>query len=350
VRRWLLAGAAGAVLLALAGGALLLDDGDQATAAADAAAPSSATVERRDLVERETLDGTLGYGDERLVAAAAAGTVTAARSAGAIVRRGQMLVEVDGAPVRLLYGTTPLWRRLAEGVADGRDVRQLEHNLRALGYDPGTVDASFTSETATALRAWEDDGGAGAEGALGPGDAVFLPGPRRIAAVSAPTGTSVQPGAALLETTGTEAAVSVEIDARDQELVRRGQRVGVRLPSGRRVAGTVEEIASVAVAALDAQGQAGDPTIAVTIGLRDTRARDGLDGAPVDVDIETGRAAGVLAVPVEALLALAGGGFAVETTGAGAALLPVQTGAFADGWVEIRGQGIRAGLVVVVPE
>ena len=40
----------------------------------------------------------------------------------------------------VLYGTIPMYRDLGPGVANGSDVRQLERNLKALGYDPGTVD------------------------------------------------------------------------------------------------------------------------------------------------------------------------------------------------------------------
>lgn len=61
----------------------------------------------------------------------------------------------------------------------------------------------------------------------------------------------------------------------------------------------------------------------------------------------------VLAVPVNALLALAGGGYAVEVVDKGGKhrLVPVTTGLFDDdgGLVEVSGRGLSAGQNVVVP-
>jgi len=52
----------------------------------------------------------------------------------------------------------------------------------------------------------------------------------------------------------------------------------------------------------------------------------------------------VLTVPVTALVARPGGGYAVQS---GATYLPVRTGLFADGYVEVS--GVAAGLTVAVP-
>ena len=57
----------------------------------------------------------------------------------------------------VLYGTIPMYRDLGPGVADGADVRQLERNLKALGYDPGTVDDDWTSATTDAVVDFQDD-------------------------------------------------------------------------------------------------------------------------------------------------------------------------------------------------
>jgi multidrug efflux pump subunit AcrA (membrane-fusion protein) len=71
------------------------------------------------------------------------------------------------------------------------------------------------------------------------------------------------------------------------------------------------------------------------------------------VAIITGRVTHALSVPVTALLAQAGGGYAVETVDAGGErhLVPVDLGAFDDtnGLVQVRGSGLRAGQRVVVP-
>ena len=58
-------------------------------------------------------------------------------------------------------------------------------------------------------------------------------------------------------------------------------------------------------------------------------------------------------VPVNALLALAGGGYALEEIGAGGVhhLVAVSLGLFDDaaGLVQVSGSGVRAGQRVVVP-
>jgi hypothetical protein len=75
-----------------------------------------------------------------------------------------------------------------------------------------------------------------------------------------------------------------------------------------------------------------------------------VDQAPVTVSIVSARASGVLAVPVSALVALAGGGYAVQVvSGGGAHLTGVHTGLFSSSLVQVAGPGLRAGLNVEVP-
>ena len=51
-------------------------------------------------------------------------------------------------------------------------------------------------------------------------------------------------------------------------------------------------------------------------------------------------------MPVTALLATAGGGYAVQEAAAPHRLIPVTTGLFAAGYVQISGPGIYPGLQV----
>jgi peptidoglycan hydrolase-like protein with peptidoglycan-binding domain len=353
-RRRAVAAAAGVVLAgaawwtsARAGG----QAGDQDAGAEVATA--TAAVTRRDLRATEEVDGTLGYGEARLVANQRQGTVTALPSEGAVVTRGRALYRVDGKPVPLLYGRLPAWRALSVGVDDGPDVRQLEQNLVALGYDPDravTVDDHFTWATRAAVRRWQEALGLEETGTVRPGDAVWQPGPVRVASHKAAVGDSVRPGSPILEVTDTTRQVTIDLDASRQPYVRAGDRVELELPGGRTTTGRVASVGKVAtVPAGDGAGE-GDPTVELVVSLDDAKATGRLDQAPVDASITTEVRKGVLAVPVSALLALAEGGYAVEVERDGRRqLVGVETGLFADGQVEVEGQGLRAGDRVVVP-
>jgi hypothetical protein len=350
--------AAGTALLAIAGGGLLLPaavGGDPADAqdpgGEEAAATATAVVVRRDLVEREELDGTLGYGEARDLSFGGQGTVTALPAAGTVVDRGGQLGEVDGDPVPLLFGDRPMWRAIGEGadVTDGQDIAQLEANLIALGY--GTVaslgpNETWSQATTTALEAWQDDLGIAETGRLEPGDVVFAPGPVRIAAHLADVGG--QAGGPALSATGLERLVDVDLDASRQGIVAVGQVVEVELPDGSVVGATVRSIASSVTPGDPMQGTSA--TVAVVVVLDDATAAAGLDQAPVEVRVVSVQAEGALAVPIEALLALAEGGYAVER--ADGSLVGVELGADADGYVAVTplgGEDLEEGDELVVP-
>ena len=89
-------------------------------AANDAVPLGAAAVERRDLVAREDVDGTLGFADTTKATAPAAGTITRLRDEGDTVTRGRSLMSIDAkATAWVLYGTIPMYRDLGPGVADG---------------------------------------------------------------------------------------------------------------------------------------------------------------------------------------------------------------------------------------
>ena len=316
-------------------------------------ATTTAAVTRRDLRATEAVDGTLGYGETRLLANQRQGTVTALPEEGSVVTRGRSLYRVDGKPVPLLYGRLPAWRALSVGVDDGPDVRQLEQNLVALGYDPDravTVDSHFTWATRAAVRRWQEALGLEETGSVQPGDAVWQPGPVRVASRKAAVGDSARPGSPVLEVTDTTRQVTIDLDASRQPYVHTGDRVDLELPGGRTTTGRVASVGKVAtVPAGDGTGE-GDPTVELVVSLDHPKATGRLDQAPVDASITTEVRKGVLAVPVSALLALAEGGYAVEVERDGhRQLVGVETGLFADGQVEVEGQGLRAGDRVVVP-
>jgi peptidoglycan hydrolase-like protein with peptidoglycan-binding domain len=350
--------AAGAAALAVLGAAAWAVAARPGAAAGDQdggeVATATAAVARRDLRATEEVDGTLGYGDTRKVVNGRQGTITALPAEGAVVTRGQALYRVDAKPVPLLYGRLPAWRPLSVGVDDGPDVRQLERNLVALGHDPDrdiTVDDHFTWATRAAVRRWQEAAGLEETGSFEQGDAVWQPGPVRVGTLDAAVGDPARPGSPVLEVTSTTRQVTIALDASRQPYVRAGDRVDLELPGGQATTGRVRSVGKVATTpAADASGDSSAPTVELIVSLDHPKATGRLDQAPVDASITTEVRRGVLAVPVNALLALAEGGYAVEVERDGRRqLLGVRTGLFAEGQVEVAGGGLRAGDLVVVP-
>ncbi|AYY11415.1 peptidoglycan-binding protein [Actinobacteria bacterium YIM 96077] len=71
---------------------------------------------------------------------------------------GDVLLEVIGRPVIALPGDLPMYRSLQPGMS-GPDVEQLEEALQELGFDPGSVDETYTAATGRAVAALFEDAG-----------------------------------------------------------------------------------------------------------------------------------------------------------------------------------------------
>jgi peptidoglycan hydrolase-like protein with peptidoglycan-binding domain len=363
MRHKLLTTGAGVLILggAIAGFVLVRGSGGKAPAANPALPPATAKVTRTTLVETKTVPGTLGYGESVPVRAAERGTLTWIAPVGSTVRRGQPLFKIDERPVVALYGSLPLYRTLRVGVK-GRDVRQLERNLAALSYTGFTVADTYTAATAAAVRAWQARLGRPETGTVEPGEVVFTPGPVRIAAHTALIGDGGgEGGASVLSYTGTTRQVTVDLEVVDTALAVKGRTVTVTVPGRGTVKATISQVGAVVTAqgAPSDQGAAQegasstafDARIEVTVTIADQRALGPLQAAPVDVDFVSGKREDVLAVPVVALLALAKGGFGVQVVdGTTTRIVPVKTGIFAAGKVEISGKRIAEGVKVGVPK
>jgi peptidoglycan hydrolase-like protein with peptidoglycan-binding domain len=359
-RRWV----AAATVAVLLSGSLIAADRVQSQhhngAAANrnnAAAVSTANVARRTLTARTSLSGTLGYAGDYTVGGQGHGTITWLPAVGQVIRQGQVLYRLDGQPVILLYGSVPAYRTLAEGATAsdvaGADVAQLNRALVALGYassedlDPSSDE--FGWATKAAIEKLQEHLGVKQTGTLELGQVVFLPTATRVTSVSATLGSPA--GGAILKASSTRREVVVNLDANLQSQVRVGETVTITLPNGRTTPGRVSAVGKVATA--PASGSNSTPTVEVDITPTDPAATGTLDQAPVQVQVITDTARNALVVPVTALLALAGGGYAVEIVGADGMhrLVPVQLGLFddAEGLVQVSGSGLAAGQRVVVP-
>jgi peptidoglycan hydrolase-like protein with peptidoglycan-binding domain len=341
--------AVGVASAALLGGS----GGDAAAESPDATgALATGTVARRTLAERLTAAGTIGYAGESTVLARRAGTITALPAVGAVIRRGEPLYAVSGEPVALMFGTVPAYRALAEGVAKGRDVEQLERNLAKLGYHPGEVDEHFTYATAAAVRAWQRGHGMKATGEVALGRVAFLPGPQRVSAPVATLGEALGGAAStpVLRTTSTRRVVAVELPAGRQSIARRGEKVRVVLPGGGEVPGEVRRLAAVEASGPGGEaGEEAEAAIEATVAPLGRQAIPGLDGAAADVLFTERVRKDVLSVPLTALIAIGGDRFAVYAEeGTARRRLIVTPGLAADGFVEVAGKGLRPGMKVEV--
>lgn len=273
-------------------------------------------------------------------------TYTMLPEAGDVVRRGGALYAIGGQPVLLLYGSTTAWRAFRSGMTPGRDVAELNANL-------GLDGDAFTAATAAAIRSFQAHHGLVQTGELLLGSVVFKPGAVRVTSVTPTLGQAVQAGA-VLSVTSTRRQVTIALDAAQQSEIKVGDPVTITLPSNETTSGRVSFVGSVATTPSgDNADQNSSPTIEVDVIPTHPEETGRLDQAPVQVSIVTDSVNNALVVPVAALLALAGGGYAVEVVDAGGAhhLVGVTLGLFDDseGLVQIEGDGLHAGQRVVVP-
>ena len=366
----------------------------------------TATVRRTDFVSTESYRGTLSYPSRGTVHPGGGGTITSLPGDGDHLDRNRPLLSVDGRPVGVLFGATPIYRRLGfadttdqrlavrtaradllaalarqEGVvapaadrsgraADtassaahdasiaqarvevaearhrfteaeralryaqapqrGPDVALVAGNLASLGDYDGSTDMWSTALQA-AVDEWQRRLGITGDGELDPSQVLVVRPGLRVSAVSG------RPGDAA-------SAVTISLSSSSREatfILRHG--VPPALARGRRVRVSVGHALTATghVASVTTQGK--HSAVRVTFAHPARLAQ--VSATKVRMTITTAARRDVLAVPVQALLALASGGYAVQLPGG--RLLAVHTGVVHDGDIEVSGEGIHAGLRVV---
>ena len=353
-------------------------------------------AQSRDLISIEEWAGTLQAGSNASVSASTGGTVTRIAAVGDSIELGGLLAEIDGNPVVALYGTVPQFREIDIGSDPGADIRQLEENLVALGFDQGgtvLVDEVFTAETEAMVERWEVALGIDlADGKVDAGQIAFIEGPSEVLDRTS-VGNQVNPGQPLLTTltlatsgfvpfvdetdveavsdatdaipvdaelvdldTGddtpavgrpiqrwesSEISVELAVDVAEVDTFETGRTVGVELPDGQIVNAEVVEVSNVA-----RTNQNTGETV-VDVSIRPTEPIESLfTTGPIVVQIEQGSTLGAVVVPARSLIALAEGGHAIEIDGRG--LVGVELGSFDDGWVEVISGDVDAGEAIVV--
>lgn len=380
-----------AIVVAAVGGAAatgVIGGGSGKAEATESSGPTAtAKVRRTTLSTSQTVDGQLGYGDATTLQAPSrsgssgegtagqggasagngAGIVTWMPADGDTVTRGEPVYKVDQKSVPLLYGSIPLYRTLRDG-STGSDVAMLEKNLWALGYRGFTVDDTYSSDTAAAVRKWQKKLGRAQTGEVQVGDAVVAGGARRVGRTDLSFGDALAGN--VLSWTGTERVISVDLDVQYANLVKKGGRATVTLPDNTTVSAVVTNVGTPTSSSSSASGSSGsagssgagssgssrasnvaNATVPVELRVDDTKKLGGYQAAAVSVAFASETHPNVLAVPVSALVALPKGGYAVEVVnGATTEYRPVKLGMFGNGMVEVSGPGVVAGTVVGVPE
>jgi multidrug efflux pump subunit AcrA (membrane-fusion protein) len=307
---------------------------------------------------------------------------------GEIIRQGQPVYSLSDEPVPLLYGSIPAYRAFYVGMSDGGDVGELTHDLIALGYGDGLAQSDhYSAATAAAAQRWQKACGLPVTGEILLGAVVFEPGPIQVTSVTPSVGESVGDGGAggggggggsdgsgsggaggggtVLSAASTARQVSIALDVGQQSQVAVGDQVTITLPNNDTTPGVVSSVGTVATSSPSGDGSSGssssgsngpessNPTITVLVNPTDPAATGTWDQAPVNVTITAGTVSNALAVPVAALRAQPGGGYAVEVTGPDGFhhLVAVNLGLFddADGMVQVTGTSLAVGQQVVVP-
>jgi multidrug efflux pump subunit AcrA (membrane-fusion protein) len=315
--------------------------------------PATFTVHRGHVTATTQENGTLGYQDNYTIRGQGfngGGALTWLPSQGQVNSQGQILYKTgDGTPIILMYGHTPDWRDLSEGVT-GDDVTQLNHDLVDLGYaNESDITAEgwdyYSWETDYAVQQLEEHFGvSGPSGSLALGDIVFEPEAIRVTTVIGSLGSrGLGP---ILAATSDRHQITVALSTSEESQVKAGDPVTVTMPDNSTTDGVITSVGTVA------SRSGSNATIPVYVELNHPAAARNLDQAPVTVNITNATANNALVVPVNALLAQPGGGYAVEVAGAGNTRhrVTVTPGVFDDatGMVSVTGN-LTPGQKVVVP-
>lgn len=299
----------------------------------------------------------------KLVAATGSngGQITGIVAPGTPIVTGTVLFSENGFPVVAIEGdptaVPALTRDLSTNSTNGSDVRLLETMLTEGGFDPDgtvTVDDDFDDATAAAVLRWWSSLGLTTESAVVPaGSFVVVPGGMSAGAAFVAENASAvgDPVVMSLTTAAREVTTSAPIN---DDTFALGASIDVEFPDGTVSTGTVVEVGTVAVDNSNIPGST--PTVTITLNV--VEIPDSVKAfvqIPVTLRVISESEDNAFVVPVSALVAVAGGGFALEVvTGDDAngkpttKLIRVTPGLFADGFVSVAGDSVADGLEVVV--
>ena len=362
-RRAFLAMGAAAVLAAGAGaGAFASKSGPFAAKAKPTTSTfngATDTITKGDLQGHTSVTGTLRYSDSRKFKSGFEGVLIQVPASGTVLTQGDVLYRTGTETAYLMRGSLPAWRSFEAGMEDGEDIRQLETALRDLGYFDYEPDDHFSWATTSAIMKWQKELDMPQTGTIPLGRVVFTSGDLRVGTVTARLGDRVAADTELYDVTSTTQVVDANIKLSDQKLAVVGTTVTIKLPDAKTTTGTITSVGTPTEKSSGSGSGSGsgssdskERVIPVTVTLADASATANFQEVSVTVDLPSEKRAGVLSVPVGALLALSTNQYGVEIVESNGTTrkVPVTIGLFAGGRVEVSGEGISEGQRVVVPQ
>ena len=351
-----------------AGAALLLAGAGVGTAAAVGVLPgrsrkaddnpttfTGATDEitRGDLQGETSATGTLRFSDSHALRSGFEGVVTWLPAAGTVIHAGDRLYEIGDDSAYLMRGSIPAWRTFEPDMSKGSDVQQLQSALQAMGYFSLEPDGTFGWWTTKAIKAWQKDVGLEQNGTLPLGRIVFATDDLRVGSIKSRVGDRAASDGELYDVTSTAQVVDVNIKLADQQLGVVGNKVTLHLPGAVDTTGTITSVGTPTEKSGSGENKdSKERVIPVTVVPDDPSVTSNFQEVSVTVGLPSEKRENVLSVPVGALVALSPEQFGVEVVQDDSTTkrVPVTTGLFAGGRVEISGDGLTEGQRVVVPQ
>ena len=329
---------------------------------ASASRPATVAAKVATITKGTDSTGTLAYGTSTpVLAPSEPGVLTWLPRQGRTLKPGDVLYRLNDDAVTYFAGRVPMYRDLSVGTT-GPDVRQLEANLRRLGYvdrDDLDVDQTYSYATQAAVARWQRDTKQSVTGYVPSSSVVFLPMASIRVGQTAHLGALTSPGSQVLAVTSTKKQITVNVDLGTAYDASVGDRVPIIFPDGTRGHGTIIDVSSdvstdasesEAVSNPDGGRSDSPPELAITIRPSDPGQARRWGNAPVTVTFITLRRRHVVAIPVTALVANGDGGYSVDVvTASGVQKHDVRIGVVSGDLVEIT-EGLEPGQEVVVAQ
>ena len=226
-------------------------------------------------------------------------------------------------------------------MTDGPDVKLVEQNLRDLGYRGfGTPNEEYTTATETAIKKWQKKLGVDQTGVIELGDVVVAPAPVRVSSVTVALG--AEANGEVLKYTGTTRWVTVDLQEDQQDIA----------PVGTKVTLTIDGQAGAGDGDVGAPWRSPIPTTRTPV--RRSRRRcpstTWRRSAPSTRGRWTSwsrRRSGRACSPCRSARCWHWPRAGTRWRRPSGKLVAVTTGLFADGMVEVSGEGLTEGMKVV---